>query len=457
MKQWLQMQVAQDLRTVEFGDKRLVKRCIKLGKAMAKQSDGSIPSFSGKWKEAKAAYRFYANPKVKRRAILKAHQKATLERMRQESSEVLMIQDTSVLDLSRHHAMEGRGPIGKERHMQGLLMHNAFAVSISGDVLGLLDQRVWSRRQRSYPKTETGLQRRQRERESQRWQRVLKTIRKQTQAAVIHVADREADIYELLEELVGHGERFVIRSSWNRRLEETGQLISDALKQAPEVGFVELELPARGGKAKSKAYLRICRTSVTIRPPKTMPAGHPNITVGIVEAFEQGQEGLHWRLLTTEPIETLEDCLRVLQIYSRRWRIEEFHKGLKTGCQVEERRLETAKRLGVFLIMASVITTFLLRIRHLAQQGEELANDYFSLEQIAILRKKFPGLLGRQPAVAQALRAMAQLGGFLGRKGDGDPGWITLWRGWKKLIQLEEGLHMAKSILYPRPSIPTCG
>jgi hypothetical protein len=281
---------------------------------------------------------------------------------------------------------------------------------------------------------------------------------------MIHVADREADIYELLEILIESRERFVVRSNANRRIRSPeASLIEEALRQSSDLGVLEIAIPARSGQSARQALLTVRACSVRLLPPHNHLLGQPpELTVHVVEVFErhapQGKTPLHWRLLTSQPINTFDDCIRVVKFYSQRWKIEEFHKGLKTGCQIEQRRLGTSKRFGVLLAIASVISVMLLRLRQAARQGEDhSAIGFFSTAQLALLHYKYPRLVGPRPTRRQALRAVAQMGGFLGRTGDGDPGWITLWRGLKELLQMEEAFHIAKSILPTPRSIPTYG
>lgn len=455
--QWAES-VAQELACADFGDKRLKERCQKVAKALTRHSDESIPAACGDWGSIKGAYRFFANEQVKRSEILRAHREQTIERLGRET-EVLAIQDTTFLNFSTHPSTEGLGPIGDKASVQGLIVHNTLAVSGNGEVYGVLDQAVWAREGRR-AKQETGWQRRQRERESQCWGRALRSIRRHKGLSVIHVADREADIYELLKELTHRGERFVIRSCWNRRVCEAGGLIEDALKRSPDLGQLTIEISSRPGQPKRYAVLSIRSATVTIRPPKTVRRQDPSLRVQVVEAWERHPPrhcaALHWRLLTSESVETLDACIRVIRIYMQRWKIEEFHKGLKMGCRMEERQLETRKRLEVFLGLASVISVMLLRLRQ-ARISERSANDVLSVSQIALLRQKFPRLLGRHPTTREALRAVARWGGFIGRKGDGDPGWITLWRGMRKLLEMDQMFHVFQSLSNPRRALPTCG
>jgi hypothetical protein len=185
----------------------------------------------------------------------------------------------------------------------------------------------------------------------------------------------------------------------------------------------------------------------------------PHLTVGVVEVQEEhppaGCEALKWVLFTSEPLGSVQACARVAMIYSRRWKIEEFHMGLKTGCGVEDRQFETRKRMEAFLGLASVMSVMLLRMRD-AVRGGEKASVYLTEIQIKCLRIKYPSL-ACDPSAREALRTVARLGGFLARKGDGEPGWRTLWYGMEKLLFMEHGYLFAKNESRNAQETKRCG
>lgn len=442
--------LSREFDKVDLGDQRLNERCENLVKELGRAPDKSIPQACGSWTDTQAAYRFFSNENVTRDALLKAHRDCTVQRS-QEVSEILAIQDTSYLNYTRHQSTTGLGPIGSKKGLQGLVVHTTLAVSLEGEVLGILDQDVWARKGRK-PVNETTDERHKRDRESQCWSRALETTRQSgLKTPVIHVMDREGDIYEVLDSLIEHDDRFVIRAKNNRRLVERDEKMWEAIHDQPVIGKIVVCVPARSGQRKREALLSVRRAVLNIRRPKFLRAGS-NLSIGIVQAREQhppqGCTPLSWTLLTREPMETKEACERVILIYTRRWKIEEFHMGLKTGCQIEQRQLETRERLEVFLGFASVISVMLLRLRDQSRQDGS-ASTALSHVQLMLLRSKVPKL-PKKPTIRQALRAVAQMGGFLGRKGDGNPGWRTLWRGMYDLLLMEHGYFLAKNELLSR-------
>ena len=184
-----------------------------------------------------------------------------------------------------------------------------------------------------------------------------------------------------------------------------------------------------------------------IRPPLEFHGEGREIDVSIIHLVERNpaseSEAVEWFLLTDDAPSTIDDCARIAGHYAKRWKIEEFHMGLKTGCRIEERQLRSRERLEAYLGMADVIAILLLRLRDIPRFNPRApVDEVLSPIQTALLRLEYPKL-GDRPTSADALRAVAQLGGFLGRKSDGDPGWRTIWRGMQSLLLMEYGCILA--------------
>lgn len=430
---------------VNLGDERLNKRCQETVEKMALKPGKSIPHACEDWGSTKGAYRFLSNKKVDREKILRPHIEQTKKRCHQED-EVIAIHDVMYANFTNHESTTGLGPIGTAPHLRGLLVFNTLAVSLQKKkALGFLYQEVWARPKRGHAPGETQHARRKRERESEVWPRGLSAVRSLGLKEVIHVSDRESDIYEVLETADREGQRYVIRSCRNRRMEKAGDYIWDAVRRGRLLGKMSVRVSARAGQKAREAQLSLRRAEVTIRPPSTVVGGAKNITLSVVEAIEEhaprGSSALRWILLTKEPTQTLSACMRVVDIYSCRWKVEELHMGLKTGCSLEKRQMETREGLESFLGLASVISVMLLRMRD-AARGEGNWIHYLTEIQWICLRRRYPSL-PPNPTVRDALRAVARLGGFLARKGDGEPGWRTLWAGMEKLLFMEHGYLLA--------------
>jgi len=451
--------LAQEFKGVELGDQRLNKRCQAVVKAVGSNPGKSIPQACEDWGSTKAAYRFFENKDVERKLLLEPHIKSTIERANVRK-EVLAIQDTTVLNFIGRPGTEGLGPIGTTEGSQGLVVHNSLAVDLgTGEVLGLLDQEVWAREGR-YPREETSAERRQRPRESECWQRGIQAVvDKRLRCRVISVFDREGDIYEVLAQLNREGQGYVIRGSWDRLLKGDQGHLFELVRQSSPLGKIQVEVQVKRDQVKRTALLTVRQVTVALCPPKFLKRQGESLTVGVTEVYEEhapkGCSPLRWILLTSERIQTLEECARVVRIYTYRWKIEEFHMGLKTGCRVEERQFQNRQRLESFLGIANVISIMLLRLRDLARM-ETSKNHGLTDIQFKILHQRTPDL-GSRPSVRAVLRAVARLGGFLARKGDGEPGWRTLWRGMYDLLLMEHGYLLSKNeLLSPQPSL-ICG
>jgi hypothetical protein len=156
-----------------------------------------------------------------------------------------------------------------------------------------------------------------------------------------------------------------------------------------------------------------------------------------------GAEALDWVLITSEPVTNTAQALAVIEHYKKRWGVEEYHKALKTGCHVEERYYQTSARLERVTGLHAILALRLLQIRELAREQPDLpAVDVAPKEWVETLAE-----IRKQPStgmtIHQFVRCLAGLGGHLGRKRDGQPGWITLWRGVEKLLLILRGKNLA--------------
>jgi hypothetical protein len=263
------------------------------------------------------------------------------------------------------------------------------------------------------------------------------------------VADRESDFYEPMEICQQHGVDFVIRGYQDRRLADEAGSLKAALARAPVLGRNPVEVRSRGGQAARTARVEVRSVRVDLDGP-WRPGGWqaPLRDVGVVEVREVEvppgvKEPLHWILLTTLPGATWGEAQRVVGYYTARWWIEEYHKALKSGAGVEQSQLERADRLASLIAVLAVVAVRLLNAKQLARsQPESLeAAASFGTEMLTLLAKKLgepkDGWTNRN-----LIRSVARLGGFIGRKGDGEPGWQTIWRGWQRLMWMCAGANL---------------
>lgn len=438
---------------------------------MAEQPGGSLPELFDRPYDIEAAYTLFDRPEATPDAIQAGHRRLVKAELR-TPGRYLLIEDTSYLSFThRRDAIDGLGPIGgSEPGQQGFLLHSVLAVRADRPavpdgtgrrppvtILGLVDQQFLIRQSRPAGEPRHNAARRARERESQRWTDSGRRIGPAPDDRAIRwvrVADREADIYEFLQACRASGHGFLVRLSQDRVVldEDEGRLglIREQILKAERVGGLALELRARPGQAARVARVSISFTAVRIRAPgrpgQAAGSGAP-VDCWLVRAWEPNPpadaEALEWVLYCDREVATIEAATEAVMDYGTRYLIEDFHKGLKTGLGAERLQLETGHRLFAAIAVMSVVALRLIDLRESVrcEPGAEAAGSGLTGEERAILGRR----LGRKlETVKDVALALGRLGGHMNRKSDGMPGWITLWRGMKKLRLLVEGAGMAR-------------
>jgi hypothetical protein len=447
--QWAQMEFA----LVRLGDQRRTQRLVKIATRLAQSPGGTRPQAMPQWGELKAAYRFFSQPRNTYEQILKPHWERT-QAACLEPGEYLLIEDTTLLDYTMHNAAEELGMIGKCG--RGLCLHSTLAMKVvawdleqrpEAVVMGLMAQQCWSQKHR--PAGETRNERMWRSgRMSKRWAEVLKTSAGPSAGSTwTYVADREADFYEPIQRCQQRGVDFVIRACQNRRLADTAGRLWARLNQATVLGQVDLELRARPGARARRARVQLRSTRVCLSGP-WRPGGRQTDLeeIHVLEVKEVNSpaevEPLHWILLTSLPCLSLTQARRIVGRYTARWHIEEYHKALKSGAGVEESQLEQAYRLETLIAVLSLVAVRLLNTKLLARAcpDQALEPGQVGVEGLKILEDRF-GRPKEGWTQGTFWVAVARLGGFIGRKSDGMPGWQTIWRGWQRLMWMSEGLE----------------
>ena len=446
--QWAQMEFA----LAQLGDQRRTQRLVKIATRLAQSPGGTLPQAMPHWEELKAAYRFLSQPKNTYEQVLRPHWERT-QAACLEPGEYLLLEDTTQLDYSRHGATEELGIYGDDG--RGLCLHSTLAMKVmawdleqrpEAVVVGLMSQQCWSQKHR--PPGETRSQRMWRsDRMSKRWAEVLKTSAGPSAGSTwIYIADREADFYEPIQRCRQRGVDFVIRACQNRRLAQGAGHLWDSLSQATVLGRVKVELRARPGAGARRAEVELRSSRVCLSGP-WRPGGRQADLEGInvLEVREINPpvevEPLHWILLTSLPGTSLVQARRIVGRYTARWHIEEYHKALKSGAGVEDSQLEKAHRLETLIAVLALVALRLLNTKLLARARPDQALEpgQVGAEALIILEERFgkPKTGWTQSAF---WLAVARLGGFIGRKSDGTPGWQTIWRGWQRLLWMSEGL-----------------
>lgn len=438
-----------------LSDSRRTKRLVMIASDLAKRPSGTLPGAIKEIKDIKGAYKFLSSPEVSYDKIIAPHLQHT-QAQTGEPGEYLLIEDGSSLDFTTHWAAKGLGRIG-DNGGRGLNLHSTLALRVVRwmdnrpvvDILGIWGQQVWERTGPSRRGTESKRERLLRPRESQLWaQDLTASSGPPNDTRWTYIADRESDIYEAFERCTSRATDFIIRASRPRALADAGQSIFEAAANAPLLGHYELHLRARPGQAARTATLDVRATTATIRGPWRPGGWLPPLQLNVVQTAETGApEGavpVHWVLLTTWPIDTFDDARRIIAAYASRWLIEEYHKALKTGTEVEKSQLATAQRLKALLGILAVVAVRLLRLKLQVQFEPDQPIEWD--EETSAVRTVLEVKVGKPRdgwTNRTLLISVAKLGGFLGRKSDGNPGWITLWRGIKELTLLAEGYEIA--------------
>ena len=449
-QQWAQMEFS----SVELGDARRGQRLVQVAAALGACPSGTLPQALPQWADLKAAYRLFNQEEVTYERIIGPH----CQRSRQLCSapgEYLLIEDTTSLDFTTHRKARGFGWVG-DLWSLGLFLHTTLALRVEAwdleqspevRVVGLVGQRPWVRDHAPRKGKETRRELLQRPRESQRWAKAVEEMGGPAVGATwIYIADAESDIYEVFACCQARGADYIVRASRQRALAEEDQTVFSKVREAQVLGEMSVALRSREGSPARQARLQVRSVSVTLRGTWRPGGKLPPLTLNVVEALEvnapAGQEPIHWVLLTSLPCSRFVEARRIIARYTRRWLVEEYHKALKSGAHVEASQLETRQRLEALLGILAVVAVRLLQTKLLARtRGDEpVPIEEFGQEAIAILSRRYGEPKGGW-TYATLLRAVARMGGFLARKGDGEPGWITIWRGWQRLMTMVEGVN----------------
>jgi hypothetical protein len=367
--------VRTELESVDFGDKRLNKRGIKILHKLYGQPQSSIPQTMGSWGETKAAYRFISNPKVTPEKILKPHQKSTLSRI-QEHPVVLAVQDTTELNYTAHKSTEGLGTIGSSSKLRGMHVHTTMALTPDRVPLGIIDQYTWIRPETEYGKKVKRKQKPIEEKESIKWLISLKATEaiqeENPDVQLINVGDREADIYDLFKYASGLTSQLLVRGSWDRCVDHEENHLWPYLEAQPVAATLEITVPHKKSRKLRTATAQLRYASVTIRPPRARRDKEKSVNIYAVYLHEpdppKDADRLSWMLLTTIPVANTQEALTIVDFYAARWSIEVFHRILKSGCKIEKRQQQTAERLRKCLALDSLVAW---RIQLLTMLGRE--------------------------------------------------------------------------------------
>ena len=362
----------------ELGDERRTHRLVDLASRLS-SNIGEAPSSACRGDVAanEGAYRWIRNGGVEPEAIACGGDKRCAQ-LAGESEELLAVEDTTTVSYGHEGSRELGDVGGKERSKKrGFMVHSVILLEErSGTTVGLIEQTRWCREKGSRGKRHKRKERAYEDKESFKWERASRRVTArlgEVMGRVISVCDREADVYEYLGYKTRCDERYVVRSSWDRRVKGEWRRLNEELANAPKLGEETVKVEQRGGRRARTAQLelRACRVRlracrVRLRAPKRLGgAGEIEVNAVLAQEYEvpEGENGLCWLLLSSESIESLSAVRRVLRIYRMRWRVEEFHKAWKSGAGVEQRRMRGADNLERIAVVLAFVAVRLLQLR----------------------------------------------------------------------------------------------
>jgi hypothetical protein len=429
---------------------------------MCRHPGGTLPDKFSRPADLRGFYRLMNREEVTHELLMQAHTNDTRARIAACATDVvLVLHDATELDYTTRQSLEDQlGQVGQGSR-RGYICHNSLAVGLTRDeanevvpeTLGLLSQILHHRPR--VAKDETRTQARERvSRESRLWVRGVQASGPMpTDVLCVDVSDSLSDTFEYMAYEVTHHRHFVLRAKENRRLvQRVGKCryLLDAVRTLQPAGRCTLRVQASPGRSARTTQVQIAFTPVRLAPPakKTGEYDDEPLNLWAVRVWEpntpKGEEPLEWILLTNCATTTLAEALQRIEWYELRWIIEEYHKGMKTGCGIETLQFEKIHRLEPAIAVISAVATTLLRLRDAARAPDadrRPARDVVDRTYVEALASCYPGRLKGQPTVLAFYMHVARLGGHQNRKGDGFPGWLTLWRGWTKLESIVIGFN----------------
>src|ERR1700731_711293 len=463
---WLEREIA----SCRFDDVRHGKRLGVLLEQLSERIGGSIPFACQDWAATKAAYRFFSNARISEDKILAGHFLCTRERFASaRGGPVLVLHDTSEF-VYRSEENEAIGMVSKQRTrskgrpryhtMRGVLMHSSLVVTQQGLPLGLAAIKFWTRdkfhganalKRRINP-TRVPIQ----QKESYRW---LENVKQSTALLaepkrIVHIGDRESDIYELFCTAHDAGPHFLLRTCVDRLAGDGDHTIADEMDEGAVKGLHRIEIKDSNGDP-DEAVLEIRYRRIRVLPPIGKQKRYPALALTVIHAQERGtpknREKIEWKLITDLPVGSPADAIEKLEWYALRWKIEVFHKILKSGCKAEESKLRTAQRpanlLSVFCILSWRVFWMTMLNRSAPLAPPDIALTEVEIGLLDHLVKDKDQKLLRRKKLSDYLTKIARLGGYLARTNDPPPGNTVMWRGLHRLTDIALGAMVGTEIV----------
>jgi len=438
--------VEKEFQSVDFGSKRLEKRFLRVMSDLSQEPEKSIWLATGSRSNAKAAYRMIGNQEFTKENILSAHQTATNNR--NQDNILLAIQDTTAVNYGTHKKMAGLG-YNCDKSL-GINVHSCLLVTPNGIPIGLVDQSTNTRETNSDKRSLHEKHKRKiQDKESNRWLKTMQTAQTNTppNTKLIHIADREGDIYEWYNLAIGTQQSFVIRANSDRLTPQGTHIWEEVVRSKPK-GQLKLFIPknpkTQTQEREATLTLRYLTTQIECPQNRKEPELASALTINLVNVAEEdppeGVEPLEWMIVTNLELHSCEDALLVVDYYRQRWKIERFHFILKSGCRIEELQQHSVDRVEIMVLLYSLISVHIMMLTYLSRLYPDLSCELlFSESEWKTLYRaaKRSAVSPEVPySMADAIGYVAALGGFVGAPSDGPPGLKVIWLGLNKLFVL---------------------
>lgn len=450
-----------ELKNMCINDSRIIERASIVLETLANSPEESIPQASVSWSKTKATYRLLDNKKFTAEILMECHRNNSIKRISEENI-ILAIQDTTEVNYDTLEKTVGLGPHGSKEKSKGLIVHSTMALSTSGTPLGILDEKIWARDSKKWGESHNCRKYPIEEKESNKWLKGMdnSTIGIPNNIKVVHVCDREADIFEFLFKGIDEGKKFIVRARQDRKInDKDAEKLFEKIESLPVMGHIVTQIPrdTRKNLPPREVKLEVKYSEVSIIPPPYLPAKYKKnkmleINIIVVKELDppKGEDPIEWMLLTNLVINSLEDAIEKVKWYVHRWKIERFHYVLKSGCGVEKLQFESAEHLIKAIALYSIIAWRLLWIIYMSRENPNVSCEIvFEKQEWQVLDSMFYKKIAPReepPKLGEVVLMVAMLGGFMARKHDGEPGVKVLWRGMNKLYTIIEYLDMVNNV-----------
>lgn len=429
-EQWIYDQFSR----IDVSDARLQKRAVDIAIGCAEHPEESLAGRFDDWADLKATYRFFSHPNITHQVLQQPHYHQVLEKARFSEELVLFIQDGSELLFNSHPWIHGLGPTA-DSNGNGLMFHSCLVAkyheSEETEILGLGYQEAWVRPEK---KSADDLK------ESEVWLRTLEQMGR-PQENWVSVGDRANDIYDFLHNANRLGWKYAVRARHDRKVEIDGEQtrLFSWIRQQTAQCTSKLYVKARGEEFSGEVTLEITWVKAKLFSPGNVSSVATE-EVTYIRVWCPERPRLEWLLITNLPVNNEEDAVRIIRIYRRRWLIEDYHRAVKTGFRIEDNQLKQASRILALFGMIGVIATQLLAMRERCRLSPTTPVEEKVPKRWIILVERY--LRVKLKTVRDFWRSLARLGGFIGRKSDGEPGWQTIWKGYKRLQDMSLGADL---------------